>query len=231
MQHQSYSLPGFRAAVASITEKNCHALFAFGHIITKIAFAMPRPPNEFIFSPTSGVGADFVQYLRGSFSVYDSALTWLQSGPLAGCLESPIEANPDFNLNKDDVHLVALVQFCSAEGNEDSEVYLDALEDLRKLFAMIATPHQSISVKTIVLCWLARASPRYIALVSERKPQALVILAHYCVMLHMVNQYWFMSGLGSQILRQCWNLLDEQFHELLAWPLSVLQIDMQTSAR
>lgn len=188
IRHLALSLPGFRKELAAANEQNCHALFAVGHLFTKISFAMPPEESQtFLLSPEPGVVAEFIYYLRGSFSVHDSSVEWLQRGPCGSCLEYPLDNNPPFDLNPDDEKLAQLeLYLCNADG-DDAMIYVEALDDLRRIFAMIHTPKQTISVKTLVYCWLARVSSRYLELMSERRPEALVLLAHYCVMLQMVG--------------------------------------------
>ncbi len=89
-------------------------------------------------------------------------------------------------------------------------------------FAMAATPNQTISTKTLAYSWPMQVSQRYIVLISERRPEALVVLAHYCVMLKMIDSLWFMEGCAVRILEQCRKNLEPKWHHYIEWPLSVI---------
>jgi hypothetical protein len=223
--HQNFALPLFRSALARVTENNCHALYACGHIITKAAFASSQRQQNLIFSPAGETAPEFINLLRGSFSIHDYAFKWLSNGPLGFCLERPLEGEPDFNLNPDDAHLARLLSHFLADGCEDINVCCAALNSLRRLLAMAATPGQTISTKTLAYSWPVQVPQRYIILVDERKPEALVVLAYYTIMLKMIDSFWFMNGCAGMILKQCKQNLEPQWHRHIEWPISVVGLD------
>ncbi|KAH8885297.1 hypothetical protein GQ53DRAFT_659970 [Thozetella sp. PMI_491] len=225
IHHQNLALPLFREALASVTESNCHALYACGHLVTKFAFASPQSRESLIFSPSAGTVSEFIFLLRGSFSIHDYALEWLSNGPLGFCLEKPLDENPDFSLNPDDSNLARLLSFLLLDDGEDINICCGALNSLRRLLAMAATPGQTISIKTLAYSWPVQVSQRYIVLVSEKKPLALVVLAHYCVLLKMIDYFWFMNGCAMRILEQCRNNLEPKWHRYIEWPISVLGLN------
>jgi hypothetical protein len=212
-----------RSALTELDQENCHVLYACGHLIVKYAFACPHIPGSLVFSSGVGTLSEFVPLLRGAFLVHDRCLPWLAAGPLGSCLEEPVTRNPDFSQNPGDAHLSALLPLFF-DGSEDATVYHEALNTLRRLFAMIATPNQTMSTKTIVYCWPVQVPQRYLLLMSERQPEALVILAHYCIMLNMLDSFWFMEGCAARVLRQCQQELSDEWLPHIQWPLSVVGV-------
>ncbi|RDW57120.1 hypothetical protein BP6252_13866 [Coleophoma cylindrospora] len=222
LQHYSNAIPAFRTSLQLVTEKNCHALFAFAHLITKSSFAILACTQAPIFSPESEITADFISHLQGGFSVYDTAFEWLASGPLKDCLEAPVDADQSFESYPHDAKLARLLPHLNS-GNEECDIACrEALNDLRRVFAMISAPNQTISTKTLVYCWLARLSSRFIVLMNKQNPEALIVLAHYSVMLNLIDEYWFMKGWGIRLLEQCQSKLCGPQLELISWPLEVL---------
>jgi hypothetical protein len=169
---------------------------------------------------------EFISLLRGSFSIHDYAYGWLLNGPLGFCLEKPLEADPDFDLYPDDPKLAHLLSFLLTEEDQDSNVCCGALNSLRKLLAMASTPNQTISTKTLTFSWPMQVTERYLLLVNQRKPQALLVLAHYCVMLKMVESFWFMKGCALEILKQCIQNLPTEWHRYVQWPMTVVGIEL-----
>lgn len=220
--HQSLALPLIRSALLNITEENCHALYACGHLVTKYAFASLELSENLIFSPGMGVVAEFLPLLRGAFAVHDHSLNWLVSGPLGGCLETPCAQAPAFSQNPDDSHFVRILMLFQSIGTEDALICGEALNLLRTLFAMIATPNQTVSTKTLIYTWPAKVCESYISIMTERKPEALLVLAHYCIMLKLIDSFWFMNGCASRLLAQCRKDLSEEWHPYISWPLSVV---------
>jgi hypothetical protein len=222
--HQSLALPLIRSELQSINEENCHAVFACGHLVTKYAFASPRSLEAQVFSPGIGEIAEFLPLVRGAFAVADHCLDWLLAGPLGTSMEKPLDDSPDFDLNLDDASYSRILPVLRGSGDEDGEACCEALNALRKLLAMAATPNQTIAVKTLVLSWPAQISQRYIELMSKRNPRALIVLAHYCVMLKMIDSFWFMEGSAARLLDQCRRDLSKKWRSHIEWPLSVVSI-------
>jgi hypothetical protein len=211
-----------RPALAELDKDNCHAIFACGHLIVKYAFAYPHISGCLVLSAGTGAGAEVVALLRGAFSLHDRCRTWLSSGPLGSCLEMPLDPPPSFTLNLDDRRLSALLPLF-ADSGKDSAVCREALNVLRRLFAMIAMPNQTSSTKTLVFSWPVQVTQEYLAQMSERKPKALVVLAHYCILLNMIDSFWFMNGCASRLLSQCKHGLGDEMLPYIQWPLSVVR--------
>lgn len=221
-RHHTVALPLIRSALGSITKDNCHALYACGHMLTKYAFASPQSPESHVFSPGIGAVSEFLPLLRGAFSVHDKYFGWLAAGPFAASLERPFNGPLDFTQNPEDESLARILQVLCAGSTEDADACCEALNLLRKLLAMVATPNQTISTKTLVYCWPAQVSQRYVTLMSNKNPKALVVLAHYCILLKMIDSFWFMKGCATRLLDQCRKDLDEEWHSHIEWPLSVV---------
>jgi hypothetical protein len=220
--HQSLALPLIRSELQSINEDNCHAVYACGHLVTKYAFASSQSLETQVFSPGMGEVSEFLPLVRGAFAVAGYCLDWLLAGPLGPCMERPLDEAPDLTLNPDDASYARLLPVLRAKGDEDGETCCDALNIIRKLLAMAATPNQTMATKTLVYCWPAQISQRYIELMSERKPEALVVLAHYCIMLKMIDSFWFMKGCATRLLEQCRRDLSKDWHPHIEWPVSVV---------
>jgi hypothetical protein len=223
--HQTVALPLMRSALTRITEENCHALYACGHIVTKYAFASPQPPDSLVFCLEIGAVSQFLPLIRGAFSVHDHSFECLASGPLGSCLEVPPDEPPDFHHNPEDASLAQLLTLLRAKGTEDAITCCEALSQLRTLFAMIATPNQTVSTKTLVYSWPAQVSEEYITIMSQRKPEALLVLAHYCIMLKMIDSFWFMKGCAARLLGQCRKDLSKDWQPYILWPLAVVGLE------
>ena len=149
--HQSLALPLIRSQLEPINEESHHAVYACGHLVTKYAFASPRSSEAQVFSPGVGEVSEFLPLVRGAFQVADHCIDWLLAGPLGALMEKPLEAIPDLNSNAYDGLFARLLPVLQASGDEVRETCCEALNVLRKLLAMAATPDQTIAVKTLVL--------------------------------------------------------------------------------
>jgi hypothetical protein len=231
IHHQGLALPLFRSSLANVTEKNCHAIYACGHLVAKTAFASPQLRQSLFLSSSVGGVSEAFSLIRGAWAIHQYAFEWLSAGPLGFCLERALDENPDFDLYPDDPYLARLLSVLLVSGGQEEDVHIccGAVNLLRKLFAMTATPGQTMSIKTIAYSWPAQLPDRYFVLVGDLMPQALVVLAHYTVLMKMIGHFWYMDGCAEGIMKQCRQNLDGKWLRHIEWPLSIVSADSTQS--
>ncbi len=70
------------------------------------------------------------------------------------------------------------------------------------------------------MLWPLSASDGYIKLLRERHPAALVVLSHYCVVVHATeSKTWFTRGWASKVIRAIEATLPPEWAEMIQWPL------------
>jgi hypothetical protein len=75
------------------------------------------------------------------------------------------------------------------------------------------------TLSTALHIWPAKVSQDYLDLLKERDPAALVLLAHYCLLLEPLESNWYMSGFRKRLLTRIYNQLDDEWRQWLQWPL------------
>jgi hypothetical protein len=70
--------------------------------------------------------------------------------------------------------------------------------------------------------WLIQVSVDYIQCLNQRRPEALVVLAHYAVLLHRGANYWFVGDLGRRIIHLINGHLGPLWADWLQWPNQVV---------
>ncbi|KAK1723597.1 uncharacterized protein BDZ83DRAFT_529438, partial [Colletotrichum acutatum] len=95
----------------------------------------------------------------------------------------------------------------------------DATESLRQSYFIyrsiaIKSNHQSASV----MAFGVRVTTGFIDVVKQRRPEALVILAFYAVLLHWCRSYWIFGDAGQWIIRSVSAHLGDYWSEWLAFP-------------
>jgi len=61
----------------------------------------------------------------------------------------------------------------------------------------------------------------YIRLLNERKPEALIIFAHYCVLLSYCDHAWYFYGVGKRLIAAIWWSLGPEWRPGISWPVAV----------
>lgn len=70
--------------------------------------------------------------------------------------------------------------------------------------------------------WLARMPNEYNTYLRQRQPEALVILAHFGILLHYAKDYWAVGDSGALLIRAISNHLGDYWSEWLEWPNKVI---------
>lgn len=70
--------------------------------------------------------------------------------------------------------------------------------------------------------WLVRVPNEYNLFLRQRQPEALVVLAHFGVLLHFAKDYWAVGDSGKLLIRAISNHLGDYWADWLAWPRTVL---------
>ncbi|KAI8932679.1 hypothetical protein NX059_010173 [Plenodomus lindquistii] len=97
------------------------------------------------------------------------------------------------------------------------DAYGYAINVLEKIFDVAGRSTKPPS-DALLKIWIHFVSDRYMELLSERQPGSLIIFAHFAVMFHRSEHYWFMLGLAEQILKIADTLVPNEWKSWLDWP-------------
>lgn len=79
----------------------------------------------------------------------------------------------------------------------------------------LAGPHVETGM---VFLWAYPLSKRFHDHLIAHHPAALVLLAHYCVLLQVVDCFWYMNGMARQLLEDIETKMHPGFRKWLVWP-------------
>lgn len=103
----------------------------------------------------------------------------------------------------------------------ERDIYTQAINTLHVVFDLVAkNPEDWV----IVLRWTNK-SASYIHLLQARKPFALVILGHYCVLLHHGpgQRLWWMKNWSQSMLYAIYEVLDDTWKHYLGWAIDAIK--------
>ncbi|KAM3413789.1 hypothetical protein BST61_g10473 [Cercospora zeina] len=70
-----------------------------------------------------------------------------------------------------------------------------------------------------IFAWIFRCNPDYLSSLQTRRPMALVLLAHHCVLLALLKHVWYMEGWVEHIVEAIQRDLHPSYRHWLEWPL------------
>jgi hypothetical protein len=230
--HENIALPFFRTNTSNISERNCSAVFAFSGLVIIYAMASPQPDRGLLFADSRGTEGvpEWLQLLRGTYALLSSVWHLVAAGPMAPLLNRVPARGGGFN-NPDDAHITTLLPLFSlpmcpsSERREEIDVYLAALEGLRESFWIPYSSDKAFDIETAPFLWPVRVPPAFIKLLSQRKPEALILLAHQCVLLTRVGPCWFMDSHVRQLMATIQADLGEEWRHWIAWPLEQVRLE------
>ena len=228
--HQDMALPSYRGIIydadKNMTDQNCHAVIAFASLTSAHSLACPRPPGSILSSERYSLAevSEWLHLQRGARRMLTMAGHEIAKGPMAFQLRT-VQEPIDTSYNPEDFHLAALeslfrqLEGSSLKQDEEIGIYYTTLALLRESFATPFLPCQTLGVKLSIYMWVDKIPERYLELLSEHKPGALVLLAHLCVLLKKGSRYWYMDGAAERIASTIEDVLEDQWKSWISWPL------------
>ena len=238
-EHQQHALSMYIRHLQNLNERNCHAMFLYSVILGGICYAFIREGE--IESRRENI-IDMIiaafNTLIGATVVAVQARHWLHQGdfkplmmplvpydqcvarlaPLSkAAIENLLDSLPVFDAATQDAAR-------SSTTEEDHVVYAAAVRALT-----VAFPHLdgSLSSMNDVVSWPVAAGTSYLALLKQRDPLALLILAYYGVALHYSNRVWFLQGLGSKLVHAVAEVVGEPWLQHIGWALRQVSSEVQ----
>jgi hypothetical protein len=75
------------------------------------------------------------------------------------------------------------------------------------------------------MAWPVLISFEFLQMLRQRRPEALVILAHWAVFLHYHRDFWVFGDSGRFLLESTRKYLGTYWDDWMAWPMEVLEAE------
>lgn len=108
-------------------------------------------------------------------------------------------------------------------GPSSIAAYETALDRLLCLMVMAEVPSVSHNTARWVIGWPVQLPDEYIMFLNQRRPEALIILAYYGVVLHFYREAWAIGDTGERLIRAINAQVGSFWRRWLAWPLQLVE--------
>ncbi|KAL2126589.1 hypothetical protein VTI74DRAFT_575 [Chaetomium olivicolor] len=248
-EHHNEALRGFRQAVANITEANSEALFIWSLLnmiyvfgfLTQRCGAAAAADNNASFSRASSrkelvLGIEWIPMIRGIEAVLYPTHNYLRFGRMQVIMGlgnwDDLEPGPVAALGPD-CYLCRTRE--TWKNSSEAETYEQVLRVLRRC-RMFIQQFETMDAATLTtwgynrswsgpLMFIFFAPEEYFTLLHQRQPPALVLFAYFGALLHGITDYWFMDGLGKEIVEVVGDLLGSYWRPWIAWPLDIVGLE------
>lgn len=218
-RHHDAALTQFRNEVGDIDDGNFEAVLCFATLLSLYTSAFPiNDPNgpEYVLD-------SILQNMALTRRVRPMVST-LYSKMLASELGRLVPADTrgiNFDEIPQETELVKLRQFSEATRQlyppDINEAYSSAIRCLEVIFATTEKTSKPPS-DGLIKIWVHHASERFMELLSEKQPGALIIFAHYAVLFERSRHYWYFEGVAAQILYIAESMVPSEWAGWLDWP-------------
>jgi hypothetical protein len=233
----------FQVEIQHLTSENSDACCACALQMALHAWTMPGGQGTNLFFPITEPGKEkrvpWYKLHRGGVEVLKFAIHWVEGGEL-GDLIRPWKATfrtlnllPGIDNSDVDQEKLKSIESCWNQGEftpcvADKHILDETLRNLRYVFALssllssglMVSPNPSVSPCFGTLLWITIIPSRFCEMVEEKCPQALVIVAVYCILLKRVEEHWWIKGKAENLLDAIRReLKNGQWSEWLEWPI------------
>jgi len=225
---EQLALPPFRSFIAKqkLEAEQLHAVFAFSHFVVPYMLAssgsLDGPMGRI---PSYAGQPHWFHALRGYMAFLMNSWDDLKKGPLGYQLVRPPTVPGTARDHPEDVHLARIHEILqsrlesSPEEKWEMDVCKVALEGLRDLWN---GPYMQgkMAIVAIIYVWPSKVSDDYISLMHKHRPGAIIILAHYALLVKRMNMLWYLRGVGHKLLSAIYTELGDEYRPYIEWAVN-----------
>ena len=228
LAHQQRAFPSFQKhMLQGFSNDTCHAVFSFSGLVIPFILASessPKTSTSRIPSLEDG-SPHWFHAMRGLMVLLRDHWSTLSQGPYAPLLvETSVPVC--FADNPNDSHLADIQQLISSSDKfsdpQEAVACQKALDQLRRGLSLPYAHkggRHTWGFKAAFVSWPGLVPPEYVRLLHDRHPIALIILAHYGVLIKKIEMIWYLKGLGQSLLSSIHEFLSEKWRPWLVWPM------------
>lgn len=214
-----------------IADVNCVSLLLYSsvlahHLLTDMLHARETELESFI-----GRYAQCVEMHRGIMTISSAAWPLLNNTELQPILSASADVSNRTPLG---THCQRLYDMLDA-----SHLDLPAKETLRETVPLLQVgfdlaldrkepQYDESGVRYhMIFCWMVKIPPEYTRMLTERQPEALVIMVYYALLLHYGRSSWQVGNSGQHLMQLIGDYLGPEYNDWLEYPRQIIAADMK----
>ncbi|KAI8959094.1 hypothetical protein F5Y11DRAFT_16230 [Daldinia sp. FL1419] len=219
-EHQAKAIPLFREALSASSSETALALFACSCLFIPYHFAAAKDASSLLFNEETGSLAEWLVLIHGTAAVTVEHGPSIVRSPLRvllGDLYTPKEE--DLGDGPTDARLLQLSEELPI-APEHKEAYAQIIYKLRLSFYLSDRADTALNRKNAALRFPPFMNQQRIGDdLAARHPAALIIMAFWCVLLHRVEDRWWLKERVKPLLMKIEELVPSEYRHIMAWPM------------
>ena len=218
---QEEGLLGFNRLTFPLDDTLALPAFLFSYIagIRHLCLHMAYPKTDLVGFISSMI--ECIDMLRGVPTVLGGRMDMLKHSefsPVVDTLEGSDSATPSPQQQQVD-RLGQMIQSSEMSGRSN-RVLTDAIKTLRQLYRNASDiDDESLGLAVV---WMMTTPAEFTQLLTERQPQAMVVLAYVAPLLHYRRNCWAIGNVAARLMWAIEDKIPPQWQQWLAWPKAVV---------
>lgn len=214
--HHHHAFTLFRSTITKITPENCTATLAFSSLTFIFSSGIAQISDGGQYHHQIDTYITLLKSFRGFWSLFVAVRPWIANGPMGRfpplrMLRVDESMDEMANSATEAVRLLLDLNAACTESEGDKAIYNDAI-----LHIQGSLQRSSALPRTL---WPIFVSDAYLVLLEQKRPMALVILAHSCVLAKYAPYRWFLHDWIICITIAIEKTIGPVWKQAMRWPL------------
>ncbi|KAJ5160276.1 uncharacterized protein N7482_007280 [Penicillium canariense] len=230
-EHFTFGVRTVTNILSQLDAENCQKIYIAAVLICFIYFGRGPWPGEYLIFSDTGA-AEWQVLLRGVKLILMSHHAKVFSGILEPKGEEPEHSLSDsmrVELHEHTIHVEALRRLVEQEITDEADRSMctaainDLLEIMREVYTKRSHGNPGVGLMHLLIGWIYRLPGELVGRLEQKESRALVILAHWVVLLKYMDSVWFMRGWAEHVLMGISASLQPEYQYWIEWPLRRVQ--------
>lgn len=227
MSLQTHAISLFNSAWNTVDSSNCVALLLFSSVLGHHLLADTLAKRD-----GGGLDAFIVHYThciemhRGVVTIAKSAWPLLMESELGPLLKLSSEFINHPPVGTHCHRVLQLVESIEDLGQAEKEACRAAINFLQVGLDAVAVQEEKGNQYQMIFSWTTLMAPEFGELLAAKRPEALIVLAYYALLLHHGRTLWQIGDAGEYIMGLIGDYLGPEWDPWLDFPRQQMQMEM-----
>ncbi|MCJ1447280.1 MAG: hypothetical protein MMC23_007791, partial [Stictis urceolatum] len=214
LHHHTTAIRSSQPYMQSLQQKMVPSLFVFSMLMATYAFGYPKA-SGYSLQPIHDAH-EILKLLRGTSTIAQNGEAAIEDGPFTG-LRLPRLQNPDVPLPAAVESALNALSTHNEQYTRDETMKKSYREAVGSLWFTFLLLQEKPRYQMAVLPFAVLAPMEVLENIGKKEPIALLILAHYAVVLHHLNEHIWQRGWGRWIVEEVSQEVDSDWSQYLEW--------------
>ncbi|KAL4894712.1 hypothetical protein BDV59DRAFT_174848 [Aspergillus ambiguus] len=228
--HFTFGVRSVTFVLSRLSSENCQMIYISAVLICLVYFGHGPTPGEYIVFSETGK-AEWLVLMRGVRSILESRREEIFTGilePVPGPRADTIGPDLLAELVQHKQHIIGVKHFIELHtvDQDTRDLCISACMNLMTTFEDVyeqrTLGRDGICLMAAIIGWIYRLPETFIIHLEDKHPFALIVLAHWSILLRYMQTSWLMVGWDKHVISGIRTSLREDFHMWIDWPWDVI---------